>query len=142
MNVAAFLSTNSSANRGLTMFWPNKQQLEMEIATQKKKPLKRKFVETPKVKIVNKKLNKKKKQKDSSSSEKEKDEACIFCNDLYSTSTEGWIQCTACKRWAHESCSNVEQEYIFVCDFCLQKTFLYHVLLKINQDIVIARCFT
>lgn len=49
------------------------------------------------------------------------DEACLFCNGLYaeSKSKEGWIQCLQCKRWAHEACSNADEEdQSFICDFC------------------------
>lgn len=74
----------------------------------------------------NNKTQKKKKSKkltliDSSSSEEEdeEDQACIFCNELYSRSNEGWIQCINCLRWAHEQCSNAdEDDDSFICDFC------------------------
>ncbi|KAI4471247.1 helix-turn-helix psq domain [Holotrichia oblita] len=61
---------------------------------------------------------------ESSSSEEEEedsDEACIFCNELYSDSKqkEGWIQCSRCSGWAHETCSNAEEDDdTFECDFC------------------------
>ncbi|GBM30522.1 hypothetical protein AVEN_228039-1, partial [Araneus ventricosus] len=44
----------------------------------------------------------------SSDEEQESDDACIFCNDLYSNSKnrEGWIQCNRCRGWSHEACSN------------------------------------
>lgn len=48
-------------------------------------------------------------------------EACVFCNELYidSKSGEGWIQCLHCKGWAHEACSNAEEnDDHFVCDLC------------------------
>ncbi|GBO00030.1 hypothetical protein AVEN_128897-1, partial [Araneus ventricosus] len=47
----------------------------------------------------------------SSDEEQESDDACIFCNDLYSNSKdrEGWIQCNRCRGWAHEACSNAEE---------------------------------
>ncbi|GBM10021.1 hypothetical protein AVEN_24004-1 [Araneus ventricosus] len=47
----------------------------------------------------------------SSDEEHESDDACNFCNDLYSNSKdrEGWIQCNRCRCWAHEACSSAEE---------------------------------
>lgn len=60
-------------------------------------------------------------EKTSSSDDEESDASCIFCNEFYihSKGKEGWIQCSGCSGWAHEACSNVEEEDdFFVCDFC------------------------
>ena len=104
---------------------PYKEELETDLAQKKNKaPQKRKLVS--KVIFSKKKEEQAKKQhrvQGSSSSEEEEDlnEACIFCNELYaqSKSKEGWIQCSECRKWAHEACSNVdEDEDTFVCDFC------------------------
>lgn len=57
----------------------------------------------------------------SSEDEGNEDEACIFCNEIYSASKEkeGWIKCSGCSGWAHEDCSNAEEEDDdFICDFC------------------------
>lgn len=67
---------------------------------------------------------KSKKTLDESSSSLDEDNpnaACIFCNELYaqSRSKEGWIQCISYHGWAHEACTNAEEEDdTFVCDFC------------------------
>ncbi|GBO01345.1 hypothetical protein AVEN_144731-1 [Araneus ventricosus] len=70
-----------------------------------------------------KKANKKKMEEPvtSSDEEQESDDACSFCNDLYSNSKdrEGWIRCNRCRGWAHEACSNAEEgEVNFICDYC------------------------
>lgn len=57
----------------------------------------------------------------SSEDETEGGETCMFCNALYvdSKAGEGWIQCSGCQEWAHEACSNAEEEDdTFLCDFC------------------------
>ena len=61
------------------------------------------------------------KESSSSQEDSESDAECIYCNDMYSNSQEkeGWIQCTKCRNWAHEACSNVTEENDdFVCDIC------------------------
>lgn len=47
------------------------------------------------------------------------DAECIFCFEQFRDSRPGelWIQCVACRRWAHMDCSACERE-TFVCDFC------------------------
>ena len=55
------------------------------------------------------------------SSESEEDETCcLFCCEAYSVSAnEGWIQCTACRRWAHDDCAGIDDDgEHFVCDIC------------------------
>lgn len=53
--------------------------------------------------------NLKRKHSNSSSSE-DSDAECIYCGYLYSQSTEGWIQCWKCSKWAHCSCAGEEDE--------------------------------
>jgi len=51
----------------------------------------------------------------------EKDEKCLYCDEPYSTSVDGWIQCAHCKKWAHCLCAGTEEkdyETIFKCEFC------------------------
>ncbi|CAK1596501.1 unnamed protein product [Parnassius mnemosyne] len=52
----------------------------------------------------------------------EEDSKCLFCGEKYSQtkSTDEWYQCTACLKWAHESCIGCsEQELLFfVCKNC------------------------
>lgn len=59
---------------------------------------------------------------ESSSEEDNEDEACIYCNDLFSNSksSEGWIKCLQCQGWAHEACCGIEPEdcEAFICDYC------------------------
>ena len=48
------------------------------------------------------------------------DTECLFCGELYSqTQADGWIQCTTCKKWAHDDCAGVDvDDNAFVCDIC------------------------
>ena len=36
------------------------------------------------------------------------------------SANEGWIQCTTCRRWAHDDCAGIgDDDYTFVCDIGL-----------------------
>lgn len=52
------------------------------------------------------------------SSSDEEDTLCLVCCEMYSKSkpNEKWIQCTSCKNWAHESCTDGSLYYI--CKNC------------------------
>lgn len=46
------------------------------------------------------------------------DEECLYCYDF---SEEGWIRCSMCARWAHNSCAGIEDEdddAIHICVLC------------------------
>lgn len=46
---------------------------------------------------------------------------CLFCEELYSSPpTEDWVQCNLCRHWAHESCTDYDEQNLFVytCYFC------------------------
>lgn len=48
----------------------------------------------------------------------EDDDQCLYCQDF---SEEGWIRCSSCARWAHNSCAGVEsdeEDAVHVCAFC------------------------
>ncbi|XP_069669360.1 uncharacterized protein [Periplaneta americana] len=58
---------------------------------------------------------------DSSDSEFEgndDDAECLFCTGLFSDDTRGekWVQCSKCRRWAHEDCGADEEH--FICSTC------------------------
>lgn len=61
----------------------------------------------------------------SSENESEEDETpCMYCREVYSASIEGWISCSHCGRWSHNSCAGIDDdddEAIHVCEFCLSK---------------------
>jgi hypothetical protein len=62
-----------------------------------------------------------KRKRDSSSSSEASDAECLYCGYLYSQSSEGWIQCCVCQRWAHCSCAGEEdedEEAVHVCGLC------------------------
>lgn len=48
---------------------------------------------------------------------------CLYCLEEYGTSRidDGWVQCTVCKGWAHESCTGYDSEELddFMCTVCL-----------------------
>ncbi|CAH2094367.1 unnamed protein product [Euphydryas editha] len=57
-------------------------------------------------------------------SEKENDTPCMYCEEVYSVSIEGWISCSLCGRWAHNSCAGIDDdddEATHVCEFCQVK---------------------
>lgn len=69
-----------------------------------------------------KKVTKKAVLNEPDSSNEESDAECIFCEELYSESTEQWIQYKLCKNWAHVSCAGVSQKNlkkVYHCGTCV-----------------------
>ncbi|CAH2102389.1 unnamed protein product [Euphydryas editha] len=116
---------------------PEKKVAEQEklekIKTKKRKDELKKQKKTT-TKAQNKKFKKNsrsakttKRRKVSSSgdeSEKENDTPCMYCEEVYSVSIEGWISCSLCGRWAHNSCAGIDDdddEATHVCEFCQVK---------------------
>lgn len=57
-------------------------------------------------------------------SEEGGDTPCMYCEEIYSVSIEGWISCSLCGRWSHNSCAGIDDdddEAIHVCEFCQPK---------------------
>lgn len=83
--------------------------------TEKKRPEKKK----PEKKNKNKR-HKKQSDTESSSVDDENDCPCIYCGYLYSQSTEGWVICSVCYGWAHNSCAGVDDddEEAHICERC------------------------
>lgn len=54
-----------------------------------------------------------------SSDEEDEDCLCIYCLEPYANSKakEKWVQCTKCKKWAHEDCTKGDVSF-FVCVHC------------------------
>lgn len=73
------------------------------------------------------KLKTKKQSKPTSSKQLQSSTAVIeindndwYCHLCQNVSVEDMIQCTSCKRWAHESCADTSKEDVeFSCCFCL-----------------------
>ncbi|XP_055918616.1 uncharacterized protein LOC129950719 [Eupeodes corollae] len=89
---------------------PYKAQLEAESTKSKPLVMKKKKAST-----------KKKTTRKEESSESEEDEECLYCGHLYSQSTEGWISCRSCGKWAHCSCAgedDVDDESSHICSSC------------------------
>ncbi|KAJ8938366.1 hypothetical protein NQ318_003830 [Aromia moschata] len=70
------------------------------------------MVEQEMIKDKNKKAKSYKKDCSSSDSDNshDSDANCFYCGDLYSVLSEGWIACSRCKQWAHNSCAGVDDE--------------------------------
>lgn len=112
---------------------PYKEELEQSLKTKNKKTprqvaVKRKIDEddqggSKKTKDKGIKKTKVARQDDSDDSETSNgsDAECLYCGDLYSTSSEGWIACATCLRWAHNSCAGLDDEddeATLICEFC------------------------
>lgn len=68
-----------------------------------------------------KRLRKESSPSSSSEEDEEDDAACLYCNYLYSESSEGWVQCWQCKKWAHCSCAgedDEDDEVVHLCTLC------------------------
>lgn len=105
----------------------SKKQAKTFKKTAKKDPRKRKINSIKNVKArfdFSSQRPRQRRQSTSSSSSavsNEDDAACLYCNDLYSESTEGWVQCRKCRRWAHCSCAGEEEEddeVYHICTLC------------------------
>ncbi|CAH2094366.1 unnamed protein product [Euphydryas editha] len=115
-------SSRVSKKRGKTAIItssPYKQ--EIEIIAQKKKTQNKKFKKNSR----SAKTTKRRKVSSSGDeSEKENDTPCMYCEEVYSVSIEGWISCSLCGRWAHNSCAGIDDdddEATHVCEFCQVK---------------------
>ncbi|XP_050301550.1 uncharacterized protein LOC126739781 [Anthonomus grandis grandis] len=99
---------------------------ELEEAEQKKNKnskgktlVKKNLAPSPKKKKISK-ASMILKNNDSSGSEVS-DAECLYCGDFYSSSTEGWLACSMCHHWAHNSCAGFEDEddkAVLVCELC------------------------
>lgn len=107
---------------------PYKMELETSVQEKNKKAngVKRKIGSVGKntkkkavPKLTKKEALKDKNKKDSTS--EEDDAICFYCEEFYSTSTEGWISCCLCHKWAHNSCAGIDSdddETVFRCELC------------------------
>lgn len=132
----------SNRRRGKTAILtdsPYKNELEAAIKAKEEKE--RAKVERARMRLFNKE-NKQKKtvktkgkslkksekitlKKQTETSDSDSDECsdceCLYCCQFYSKSIEGWIACSMCNKWAHNSCAGIdseEDEAIFICEFC------------------------
>lgn len=49
----------------------------------------------------------------------DEDAVCPFCEELYSRSSESWVQCTLCETWANCKCAGIENDDVnYICDSC------------------------
>ncbi|XP_022164729.1 PHD finger protein ALFIN-LIKE 6-like [Myzus persicae] len=103
---------------------PEKEKLreEQEISNRKKeaknlKLKKRNFLESN---TKNKNKKKSKPKTIVASSDEEDDYFCIVCLGAYSKSrkVQDWIECTSCKKWAHEKCAGKQNVLFYNCKHC------------------------
>lgn len=125
-----------SKNRGKTAVItesPYKRELETKIkekvlpkSSKKTEVVKRKvdfgrnFKQTT-IKKKTKKLKISATEDSNSDSSITSDANCLYCDELYSSSTEGWIQCVECGKWAHEGCAGIDpddDDSPFTCEIC------------------------
>ncbi|KAK5648134.1 hypothetical protein RI129_003026 [Pyrocoelia pectoralis] len=117
-----------SRKRGkTTILTSSPYQKELELAQEKSQSIKVKSVKR-KIADVQSKLqtskkckSKKTKEVESETEGEDSDTDCLYCGDFYSSSTEGWISCHSCHKWAHNSCAGVEDEddeVVHVCELC------------------------
>lgn len=117
-----------SRKRGKTVILTSSPyKTELEVAQEKSKSTntksgKRKIldgqIDSHKIK---KSKVKKTKKAESDSEDENSDADCLYCGDFYSNSTEGWISCSGCHKWAHNSCAGTEEEddeAILICEHC------------------------
>ncbi|KAJ8966145.1 hypothetical protein NQ317_011510 [Molorchus minor] len=122
---------------------PYKAELTEAIEKAKKKDAQKEKVKKnlsgQKQKNVTQLVTKRKKQKiaakevESSSDESvdEDDALCLYCNYQYSASTEGWVSCSQCKKWAHNSCAGIDSDdddSVLICELCTPNNGRYPVL--------------
>lgn len=104
----------------------NKKKREKEERAKKKLKFnndKKSLTTQRKTKVPNKKkkTNKEKQVSSSDASDTEGNTECLYCNELYCDSVEGWIVCQKCLNWAHNSCAGVEsddEDAFLICEFC------------------------
>jgi hypothetical protein len=58
----------------------------------------------------------------SSTSGNKDDTACLYCNELYSVSTEIWVGCGYCGKWAHKCCAGEDEEDVRSMHICASCT--------------------
>nr|CAH7724699.1 unnamed protein product [Callosobruchus chinensis] len=97
---------------------PYKTELEQQVLNSYKAQ-KGATKKKPKKTVAAKKVNRRVSRSDAAH-HSDSDAACLYCSYLYSESTEGWVQCIVCKRWAHCSCAGEEEddEVVHICEFC------------------------
>ncbi|XP_069698806.1 uncharacterized protein [Periplaneta americana] len=102
---------------------PYKAQLQEAQKTKevKQTKVKRKLLNQEKIGNSEKQSRPKPKKVRKTAEEKDEDTECFYCNELYSTSNEGWVSCVKCKQWAHNSCAGTESDdddFVLICETC------------------------
>ncbi|CAG9559829.1 unnamed protein product [Danaus chrysippus] len=77
------------------------------MKTKEKPKLKKKGKETKEFKIKSKKQIRIETEDEDS---EEEEAICLYCNDLYSKSSEGWCSCSICKKCSHLACAGIDSD--------------------------------
>lgn len=96
------------------------ERITKKILSDKSKDTKKKATKSTK----GKKSRKRELSLESSDDGKEdEDTKCLYCNESYSKSIEGWCSCQSCKKWAHMSCAGLDSDdddSVLICEVCAQ----------------------
>ncbi|KAJ4438281.1 hypothetical protein ANN_14220 [Periplaneta americana] len=117
---------------------PYKAQLQEAQKTKevKQTKVKRKLLDQEKIGNSEKQSRPKPKKVRKTAEEKVEETECFYCNELYSTSNEGWVSCVKCKQWAHNSCAGyVRAWFLSEAIKALYHDFLFMRELINYQDI-------
>ena len=83
-----------------------------------KKSILDKAARTPKQKAVRKR-GKAKKNLPMNQSVHDINYYCLVCHSPYEEPlTEDWIECSVCKKWCHDKCTDYSGRGLFICDLC------------------------
>ncbi|XP_030765507.1 uncharacterized protein LOC115889596 [Sitophilus oryzae] len=96
---------------------PNKEEQERKNNEKNLKEIKRRKVDSVKVK---RNVFQENREKQVGKKKKTNDIFCPGCQESYiEPPTEDWIQCNTCESWWHESCTAYEKDGTYTCDICL-----------------------
>lgn len=93
-----------------------KKKVPMKYSLDQVQNVKEKSLQSKTQKKKNRNISKKKSapKDDTFSDSSDEETLCLVCFGPYSKSTEDWLQCRECKKWAHLNCSNKSPFYVCI----------------------------